>query len=138
MWAAYQELIVSGEPKSSPGEPEDAVTLLVQAVNQLPAGDRDQVFAWLLRAGGRPYRLPGATGLLEPRTATAGIWRIFQEAKSASAQQPGAPQQMVPVRFPADQHAKLREWCAEHGFSMATVIRGLVAKFLDDQLPQHN
>ena len=108
MRAAYQELIVSGEPKSSPGEPEDAVTLLVQAVNQLPAGDRDQVFGWLLRAGGRPYRLPGATGLLEPRTATAGIWRIFQEAKSASAQQPGAPQQMVPVRFPADQHAKLR------------------------------
>jgi len=64
--------------------------------------------------------------------------RIFQEAKSASGQQPGAAQQMVPVRFPADQHAKLRDWCAEHGFSMATVIRGLVAKFLDDQLPQHN
>jgi hypothetical protein len=64
--------------------------------------------------------------------------RIFQEAKSASGQQPGAAQQMVPVRFPADQHAKLRDWCAEHGFSMATVIRGLVAKFLDDQIPQHN
>jgi hypothetical protein len=45
---------------------------------------------------------------------------------------------MVPVRFPADQHARLREWCAQHGFSMATVIRGLVAKFLEDQRPEHN
>ena len=45
---------------------------------------------------------------------------------------------MVPVRFPADQHARLRDWCTEHGFSMATVIRGLVAKFLDDQFSEHN
>ena len=42
---------------------------------------------------------------------------------------------MVPVRFSTDQHAQLREWCAEHGFSMATVIRGLVARFLESQLP---
>jgi hypothetical protein len=42
-------------------------------------------------------------------------------------------QQVVPVRFPAEQHAQLREWCAEHGFSMATVIRGLVARFLESQ-----
>ena len=44
-----------------------------------------------------------------------------------------AGQQMVPVRFPAEQHAQLREWCAGHGFSMATVIRGLVARFLEGQ-----
>jgi aromatic ring-cleaving dioxygenase len=48
---------------------------------------------------------------------------------------PPAAQQMVPVRFSTDQHAQLREWCAEHGFSMATVIRGLVARFLEGQLP---
>jgi hypothetical protein len=47
-------------------------------------------------------------------------------------------QQVVPVRFPTQQHAQLREWCAEHGFSMATVIRGLVARFLEGQLPEHN
>jgi hypothetical protein len=126
------------EPKSSLSEPDDAVALLVRAVNQLPAGDRDQVFAWLLRVGGRQYSPAGATGVWGPGSASAGILRIFQEAKSASSAQPGAAQQMVPVRFPADQHAKLREWCAEHGFSMATVIRGLVAKFLEDQLPKHN
>jgi hypothetical protein len=44
-----------------------------------------------------------------------------------------AAQQMVPVRFSAEQHARLRAWCTEHGFSMATVIRGLVDRFLDGQ-----
>ncbi len=44
-----------------------------------------------------------------------------------------AAQQMVPVRFSAEQHARLRAWCTEHGFSMATVIRGLVDRFLDSQ-----
>ena len=50
--------------------------------------------------------------------------------------QPGSAQQMVPVRFSADQHARLRAWCGEHGFSMATVIRGLVDRFLDSQQPE--
>ena len=44
-------------------------------------------------------------------------------------------QQMVPVRFSSEQHAQLRQWCSEHGFSMATVIRGLVARFLETQPP---
>jgi len=44
-------------------------------------------------------------------------------------------QQMVPVRFSSEQHAQLRQWCSEHGFSMATVIRGLVARFLEAQPP---
>jgi hypothetical protein len=44
-------------------------------------------------------------------------------------------QQIVPVRFSSEQHAQLRQWCSEHGFSMATVIRGLVARFLEGQLP---
>ncbi len=129
---------MTGEPKSSPDEPEDTVALLVRAVNQLPAGDRDQVFAWLLRAGGRHDILPSEAGVLGSRRTTAGVLRPFPEDTLTVAQQPGHAQQMVPVRFPVDQHAKLREWCAEHGFSMATVIRGLVANFLDDQIPQHN
>jgi len=39
----------------------------------------------------------------------------------------------VPIRLPAEQHAALREWCADHGFSMATVVRGLVERFLEEQ-----
>ena len=54
----------------------------------------------------------------------------------SGAQLPQASeQQMVPVRFSSEQHAQLRQWCSEHGFSMATVIRGLVSRFLETQSP---
>lgn len=43
------------------------------------------------------------------------------------------PHQMLPVRLPEEQHRRLKEWCEEHGFSMAVVIRGLVERFLEDQ-----
>jgi hypothetical protein len=43
--------------------------------------------------------------------------------------------QMVPVRFPAAQHQQLRAWCGDHGFTMATVVRGLVDQFLSGQSP---
>ena len=46
---------------------------------------------------------------------------------------PGEQQQMVPVRFPVEQHQRLRDWCGTHGFSMAVVVRGLVDQFLDQQ-----
>jgi hypothetical protein len=123
------------EPAQWAGE-KDPVALLVQAVNQLPAGDRDEIFAWLLRVGWRHYSPPAV--MFPPRRGEdpAAMLRIFQAARPGSVQQPVS--QVVPVRFPADQHAQLREWCAQHGFSMATVIRGLVGKFLEDQLPEHS
>ncbi|MGH3681481.1 MAG: hypothetical protein ACRDT2_14715, partial [Natronosporangium sp.] len=44
-----------------------------------------------------------------------------------------ADSQMVTLRLPATRHAALRAWCAEHGFSMAAVVRGLVERFLEEQ-----
>ena len=127
------------ESVKQPAEQKDAVALLVQAVNQLSPQDRDKVFAWLLRVGWRHYSPAAAMVSLDPPDEPAALLRIFQAAKPGSAHAgPASAQQMVPVRFPADQHAKLRAWCAQHGFSMATVIRGLVAKFLEDQLSEHN
>ena len=41
--------------------------------------------------------------------------------------------QLVNVRLPQDVHGQLRDWCGEHGFSMAAVIRGLVERFVTDQ-----
>jgi hypothetical protein len=124
---------------SQPDEQQDAVALLVQAVNQLAPPDRDKVFAWLLRVGWRHYTPSAAMVSLDPPDEPSALLRIFQAAKPGSARAgQAAAQQMVPVRFPADQHAQLREWCTQHGFSMATVIRGLVAKFLEDQGPEHN
>ena len=139
------------EPAESPetGPPAtayssmDASALLVHALAQLPPADRDKVYTWLL---GTSLQLQG--GLVGPlggqltRAMRADVPAV-QQQKFAEAEaevvrglfrSPGSPaQQMVPVRFSAEQHRRLRAWCSEHGFSMATVIRGLVDRFLDGQ-----
>ena len=122
-------------PRDAPGASGDPVSLLVSAVGQLPPEQRDLVFAWLLRqrpALGRQWTL-GSTA------ADADELQSLQRAAGRPLRGFAASaQQVVPVRFPTEQHAQLREWCAEHGFSMATVIRGLVARFLEGQLPDRN
>jgi hypothetical protein len=137
---------VSSDPPPTP----DPVELLVRAVTQLDPADRDRVFAWLLRrdagAAAAPASLATPTAAApDPATRRRAMWlarevqsvRALNQADIAFGQRASssAAQQMVPVRFSTDQHAQLREWCAEHGFSMATVIRGLVARFLEGQLP---
>jgi|SRR5450631_1335359 hypothetical protein len=113
----------------------ETVELLVKAIGMLPDGERDQVYAWLLTRG-----LPGSygTGQLPGRLreVSSQLLSLQRAGGSPGSQQIG--QQVVPVRFAADQHAQLRAWCTEHGFSMATVIRGLVARFLEGQLPARN
>lgn len=137
--------IAEHRSRSDDPERKDPPELLVQAVNQLAPGERDAVLAWLLRV------VPSARGITpvgyEARMAQFRFapdqfgqqlsGRLPRPGKPPAGASPGA-QQMVPVRFPAEQHAQLRDWCAEHGFSMATVIRGLVARFLETQLPERN
>jgi hypothetical protein len=107
------------------------VRLLVKALGGLPDAERDEVYVWLLgRAMAGPYGTAQVPGRL--REVSAQLLAL-QNAGGPSAAQTG--QQVVPVRFSADQHAQLRAWCTEHGFSMATVIRGLVVRFLEGQLP---
>jgi hypothetical protein len=121
----------------------DAAGLLVQALGQLPPADRDKVYTWLL--GTSLHVEPGLTSVLGGQLTRAlradvpaGRQQDFAEAEAEVMRHlfrsPGSgAQQMVPVRFSAEQHARLRAWCTEHGFSMATVIRGLVDRFLDGQ-----
>jgi len=131
----------AGPDGDGTGPAAGPVELLVAALGRLPAADRDAVYSWLLRHGPhegfeaqpqasslRAAALAGLTpaDLARPRAAAA-----FGQSLAANP----AGQQVVPVRFPVEQHAQLREWCAEHGFSMATVIRGLVARFLEGQVP---
>jgi hypothetical protein len=136
------------EPPADPAAPADpdpgpdAVELLMRAVGRLESADRDRVFAWLLR---RDAGAPAGPFLMAPEGAARRYaWALNPELRTQTPAQedlvrglrgPPAAQQMVPVRFSTDQHAQLREWCAEHGFSMATVIRGLVARFLEGQPP---
>jgi hypothetical protein len=133
-------------PAPSQNDPKDPVQLLVEALAAIPEADRDLVYAWLLRRGSEPGQMTG----LAPR-GLAGRVRLATLLRQNVTMDPGleagvtivsgtplpqaSGQQMVPVRFSSQQHAQLRQWCSEHGFSMATVIRGLVARFLEAQPP---
>ena len=133
------------QPGVTAGTATDAARLLVRALAQLPDADRDKVYTWLLSTS-----LPSEAGVIGPLRRRIA-WAVQAEAPRAQQQdfaESGADlvrnlfrspassaQQMVPVRFTAEQHARLRAWCTEHGFSMATVIRGLVDRFLDSQQP---
>ncbi len=133
-------------PPSRPGAPQDPVNLLVKALAAVPEADRDLVYAWLLRRGsgsgpasGLPVRrlarqVPLATLLQQNVTLDPGFEAGVISVRGTPLSQ-ASSQQMVPVRFSSEQHAQLRQWCSEHGFSMATVIRGLVSRFLEGQLP---
>src|SRR6266536_3154467 len=115
------------------------VQLLLRAVDELPKADRERVLLWLLDPTAR-----NSGGLWALRSYTAGIAARVPELspKAAEAVQQqlaavdprkGEQLQVVPVRLTAEQHARLRAWCAAHDFSMATVIRGLVDQFLENQ-----
>jgi hypothetical protein len=126
-------------PGGPAAEQAEVVRLLIKAVGTLPDAERDRVYAWFLERG--------ITGSPGAPFATSPLPRQLREITSmalslqAGSGRPGAQsigQQVVPVRFAADQHAALRTWCSEHGFSMATVIRGLVSRFLEGQLPARN
>jgi hypothetical protein len=125
----------AAQPDAAARSSVETVQLLVKAIGMLPDGERDQVYAWLLNRGlAGPYgggQLPGRL-----REVSSQLLSLQRAGGSPGSQQIG--QQVVPVRFAADQHAQLRAWCTEHGFSMATVIRGLVARFLEGQLPARN
>ena len=138
---------MSGGTNEPPGRGDrgDPPELLVQAVNQLPPEDRDAVLAWLLRAipsmrGGPSvgYEARAPQFRVAREQFASQFWARSSRPGKAAAGTPAGGQQMVPVRFPVEQHAQLRDWCAEHGFSMATVIRGLVGRFLETQLPERN
>jgi ParG len=121
------------------GSRKDPVQLLVSAVGALPQADQEAIYAWLLRR--LPDLEPGASGGLTasrgPRAVSLAALLRPDMTVTVSQQFPqSSGQQMVPVRFSSEQHARLREWCTEHGFSMATVVRGLVARFLESQPPE--
>jgi hypothetical protein len=133
-------------PSHGQDAPKDPVDLLVKALAAVPEADRDLVYAWLLRRGSEPGRVTGpAPPRISRRVPVATLLRhdvtLDPGLEAGVTIVSGTPlpqaseQQMVPVRFSSEQHAQLRQWCSDHGFSMATVIRGLVSRFLEGQLP---
>jgi hypothetical protein len=104
--------------------------LLTKAIRMLSQREQDQVLTALIReassepaTSARPAPPPGDVVVSYPMSVP------LPEPVAGAA----GPSTMLPVRLPPELHARLREWCAEHGFSMAGVVRGLVERFLEGQ-----
>src|SRR5882757_528300 len=95
----------------------DPAERLAELLETLPPAERQEMTAWLL-------------GRLHARGTGAAFraWPLTGEAPSrlTGSLPVGEDSQLVTIRLPADRHARLRAWCAEHGFTMAAVVRGLV------------
>jgi hypothetical protein len=131
----------SSEP-AVPQQGDHVAMLLAKALESLSPEERQQVTAWILaRTTATTATQLGALGrrqndeLLQSLAPGSESFRDLYERRFGTTSVFGRGQQVVPVRLPTELHARLRLWCTEHGFSMATVVRGLVARFLDGQAP---
>jgi hypothetical protein len=120
---------MADDERPSPAE------LLSRLVEELPDEDRKRVLVWLLdRSMGTGTEFPGGSAVRRELLQFMPEFRAAGEVLTRGlAGTPRGEYQVVPIRLPTEQHAALRDWCAEHGFSMATVVRGLVERFLEER-----
>ena len=115
--------------------------LMVRAVRSLPPEEQDALLEAMLEPRLAPWPTPGGPGLPplpSPDLLTGQVPHpIYGHGYGVTlpplAPETGGPWQSVPVRLSTDQHERLKQWCQANGFTMAVVLRGLVARFLDDQ-----
>ncbi len=119
----------------------------MELLETLPAEERREITAWLFDLGRHnppvlpaPWPLRAVTSMRgdPPATASARTGPAIggeRERRLAATLSAGEDSQLVTIRLPAERHAELRTWCAEHGFTMAAVVRGLVERFLAEQGP---
>lgn len=96
---------------------------LAALLETLPSTERQEISAWLI-AGAHPSPAPQFS------------YNQFEENLLSIGAAPFPAKddtQLSTVRLPTESHARLREWCAVHGFTMAAVFRVLVERFLEDQ-----
>ena len=113
-----------------PTRPSDVTRLLSKAVKALPEDEQRIIYEYFFEQGMRMPQPPsrGQVTLHAPSAALP----FAGPATTFHAQKPVGPEQvMIPVRLPEAQHKRLKEWCAEHNFPMAVVVRGLIDRFLD-------
>jgi hypothetical protein len=120
---------------TSKEEPEPAEKL-ASLLETLEPDDRKEITAWLLGRG-----TPGLASHLS-RDAVLGLQRSLRASirddllagrDVATGLMSGENSQLVTVRLPTAQHERLRDWCNDHNFTMAAVVRGLIERFLDGQ-----
>ena len=115
--------------------------LMVKAVRSLPAEEQDKLLEAMLEPRLTPWPGPGGLGLPSPDLLAGqapghrgyGQDPRYEVTLPPLGPETGGPWQSVPVRLSTDQHERLKQWCQTNGFTMAVVLRGLVARFLDDQ-----
>jgi hypothetical protein len=99
-----------------PSDNQDrAARLLLKALKTLPERDRDFVLSCFF--SGRM----GAGGLITFADPSVPTGTLRQQ------------EQPLLVRLPVDLHDRFRRWATTHGFSMASVVRGLLERFLEQQ-----
>jgi len=109
--------------------PDESVPVkLARLLESASPEDRQEIVAWLLTP-----RWPLQQARLErwgsgEREEAAKLRRQLANWLPA-----GEGSQLVTIRLPAEQHERLRTWCAVHSFTMAAVVRGLVERFLEEQ-----
>ena len=110
---------------------ERAAKLPLKAVRSLPQREQDQVLVALFRCvpEGTEFAPPGTfTRRLPGPSMPADV--VFSHGTPPIEEGPTA---MLPVRLPPELHERLRRWSTEAGFSMASIVRGLIERFLDEQ-----
>jgi hypothetical protein len=112
---------------------ERASKLLLKAIRTLPDREQDRVLVALFRCVPEPigFESPGTfTRRLPGPSVPADVVMFSHPTPPIETTGPAA---MLPVRLPPELHERLRGWSSEQGFSMASVVRGLVERFLDEQ-----
>jgi hypothetical protein len=109
--------------------------LLLKAFRSLSDEEQETVMTELLEARTAPWPWPAGPPLarsLDELKEVTGVGMGPPITPPAIGPE-GGPWQSVPVRLSVEQHERLKQWCQANGFTMAVVLRGLVARFLDDQ-----
>ena len=105
--------------------------LLLKAFRSLSEQEQETVMTELLGARTAPWARPD---VLHARSLADLKVEIGEQLiPPPLGPETGGPWQSVPVRLSVEQHERLKQWCQANGFTMAVVLRGLVARFLDDQ-----
>lgn len=126
------------EPSEPTKTPSDITRLLFKAVKGLPEEEQRAVFEYFFERGlgiAQPpfYGQFVGEGAQLRAAVERGAWpEPSAFATLFAAQKPMGPERiMIPVRLSETQHRRLKQWCAEHNFPMAVVVRGLIDRFLD-------
>ena len=123
------------EPSESGGKQSDITRLLFKAVKALPEDEQQAIFAYFFERGVGARQPPFFEQFVQAGEAFAGMGdlqaRRLSVVNMLTAKPTGPNHQVIPVRLSEDSHRRLKEWCAEHNFPMAVVVRGLIDRFLD-------